>query len=87
MKTEESVQIFLSRVNGDNISGQTVVAKVLRSLASKFIHVVALIEESKDLSTYTFDELMGSLLTHEARLSRSKEKGDEKAFYMKGENS
>ncbi|XP_078149674.1 uncharacterized protein LOC144544991 [Carex rostrata] len=60
MKTEESVQIFLSRVTtvvnqirayGDNLTEQTVVAKVLRSLTTKFDHVVAAIEESKDLSS------------------------------------
>ena len=96
MKREESVQIFLSRVQevvnqirafGDTVEEKTVVAKVLRSLTPKFDHVVAAIEESKDLATYTFDELMGSLQTHEARLSRSEEKSEEKAFYTKGETS
>ena len=62
------------------------VEKVLRSVAPKFDHMMVAIEESKDLSTYFFDELMGSLQTHEAKF-RSKEKGDEKAFYRKGESS
>ena len=96
MQTGESVQIFLSRVTtvvnqirafGDTMAEKTVVAKVLRSLTPKFDHVVAAIEESKDLDTYTFDELMGSLQTHEARLSKSEDKGDEKAFYTQGETS
>jgi gag-polypeptide of LTR copia-type len=96
MKQEESVQIFLSRVTnvvnqirtyGDDLSEQTVVAKVLRSLTPKFDHVVAAIEESKDLSAYTFDELMGSLQTHETRLSKSEERIEEKAFYTKGEST
>ncbi|KAL6351339.1 hypothetical protein AAG906_035131 [Vitis piasezkii] len=74
MKNGESVQDFLSRVAaivnqmrsyGEDILDQTVVAKVLRSLTPKFDHVVAAIEESKDLSTYSFDELMGSLQSHE----------------------
>ena len=91
MNKEESVQIFLSRVQavvnqirayGDTISEQTVVAKVLKSLTIKFDHVVAAIKESKDLATYTFDELMGSLQTHESRLSKSEERSDDKAFYM-----
>ncbi|RVW83084.1 Retrovirus-related Pol polyprotein from transposon TNT 1-94 [Vitis vinifera] len=96
MKNGESVQDFLSRVAaivnqmrsyGEDILDQTVVAKVLRSLMPKFDHVVAAIEESKDLSTYSFDELMGSLQSHEVRLSRTEEKNEEKAFYTKGETS
>ncbi|RVW94747.1 Retrovirus-related Pol polyprotein from transposon TNT 1-94 [Vitis vinifera] len=96
MKNGESVQDFFSRVAaivnqmrsyGEDILDQTVVAKVLRSLTPKFDHVVAAIEESKDLSTYSFDELMGSLQSHEVRLSRTEEKNEEKAFYTKGETS
>ena len=69
MKSNESVQEFISRalevinqlrVYGDTISDQTVVAKVLRSLPPKFDHIVAAIEEAKDLSTLSLDELRGS---------------------------
>lgn len=78
MKNSESVQDFLSNaiaiVNqmqsyGEQITDQTVVAKVLRSLTSKFDHVVAAIEGSKDLSTFSFDELMGSLQAHDSRIN------------------
>ncbi|GKB83564.1 retrovirus-related pol polyprotein from transposon TNT 1-94 [Tanacetum coccineum] len=58
--------------------------RVLRSLPPKFDHVVATIKESKDLSAYTFDELMGSLLAYEDRLSRSHENVDEKVLQVKG---
>ena len=80
MKTDESVQDFLSRVSvivnkmrsfGEQCSDQTVVSKILRSLTPKFDHVVAAIEESKDLATFSFDELTGSLQAHEARLNRA----------------
>ena len=64
----------------ENNSNETIVFKVLRSLTSIFDHVVATIEESKDMSTYCFDELMSSLLAHGARLSKYHEKVEEKAF-------
>ena len=37
------------------------------------------------MSAYTFDELMSSLQAHEARVSRSSEKVEEKPFQVKGE--
>ena len=96
MKDKESVQDYLSRVSGvvqqmkafgEKMSNEHVVGKVLRSLTSKYDHVVAAIEESKDMATYTFDELMGSLQAHEERLNRSSEKNEEKAFYGRDESS
>lgn len=89
MQESESVQDFLSRtitiVNqmksyGEEISDSIVVAKVLRSLTPKFDHVVAAIEEAKNLEVLTFDELMGSLQAHEDRLNRSSMKRDETTF-------
>jgi gag-polypeptide of LTR copia-type len=96
MNQDESFQSFLTRVTtivnqicscGENLSEKIVVMKVLRSLTTKFDHVVAAIEESKDLSTYTFDELMGSLQVHETRLNRSEEKDDSKTFLTKSNSS
>jgi gag-polypeptide of LTR copia-type len=95
MNKEETIQVFLSivqtvvnqiRVFGDTMEEKIVVAKVLRSLTPKFDHVVAAIEESKNLDVYSFDELMGSLQTHELRMSKTEDKDDEKVFYMKGES-
>lgn len=70
---------------GDKISDEVVVAKLLRSLPSKFDHVVAAIEQSKDLATFSFDELMGSLQAHEARINRSQTQDGERAFQIEGE--
>jgi gag-polypeptide of LTR copia-type len=75
------------RVFGNTMKDKIVVAKVLRSLTPKFDHVIATIEESKNLDVYSFDELMGSLQTYESRMSKTEDKGDEKTFYMKGESS
>lgn len=94
MKSNESVQEFMSRVvaivnqmriYGDKMDDELVVTKVLRSLAPRFDHVVAAIEESKDLSNLTVDELSGSLHAHEARINRSAEKSEDKVFQVHGE--
>ena len=96
MKVKEPVQEYLSRVfelvshmrtYGESLSNEIVVSKVLRSLTSEFDHVVAAIEESKDLSQYSLDELMGSLLAHEVRINRPSDKAEEKVFRMKGETN
>ncbi|GJZ81568.1 retrovirus-related pol polyprotein from transposon TNT 1-94 [Tanacetum coccineum] len=59
MKHNESVQEYLARISsivsqmrsyGEKVTDEIVVTKVLRSLDPKFDHVVAAIEESKDLS-------------------------------------
>ncbi|TYK12002.1 UBN2 domain-containing protein [Cucumis melo var. makuwa] len=92
MKNGESIADFLSRATtiisqmqtySETIKDHTIVEKVLRSLTPKFDHVVATIEESKDLSTFTFIELMGSLQAHESRINRSMERNEEKAFQVK----
>lgn len=96
MTDKESVEEYLSRVSivvqkmwsyGETMTNEHVVGKVLRSLTSKYDHVVATIKESKDMADYTFDELMGSLQAHEERLNRNGEKKEEKAFHVKGESS
>ncbi|PKA48313.1 Retrovirus-related Pol polyprotein from transposon TNT 1-94 [Apostasia shenzhenica] len=77
MNDSESVQEFSSRVNavvkkirtlGEILPEQKVVEKVLRSLPPKFNFVVAAIEESKDLRTYSLNELMGSMRSHEQNI-------------------
>lgn len=94
MRNNKSRQEFLSGVTfvvnqiklyGEKISEETVVATVLRSLTPKYDHVAAAaaIEESKDLSVFSFDELMSSLQAHDARMNRSTENVEEKAFQVK----
>lgn len=96
MGEKETVQSYLSRVTeivsqmriyGENISNEQIVGKVLRSLNESFDYLVPAIEESKDLSTYTFEELMSSLLAHEVRVRKPSGKVEEKVFQVKGESS
>lgn len=75
------------RVYGNNVSDQTVVAKILRSLTTRFDHIMVAIEESKDLTIFSVDELSGSLQAHEVRLNRTVEKAEEIALQVKGETS
>ncbi|XP_026378211.1 uncharacterized protein LOC113272613 [Papaver somniferum] len=75
---KESMKRFFDKVTknvnairsyGEELSDQKIVEKVLRSLHSKFEHVVVVIEESKDLSVYSLNKLIGSLQAHEERLN------------------
>ena len=54
-----------------------VVEKILRSLTDNFENVVCSIEESKDLATFTVDELAGSLEAHEQRKKNKEESLDQ----------
>lgn len=89
MNNNESVQGFLSRVSGivsqlksygQDIGDKILVPKFLRSLPQKFDHVVAAIEELRDLSMFSFNELMGSLQSHESRINKSIATTQEQAF-------
>nr|GEY24345.1 hypothetical protein [Tanacetum cinerariifolium] len=69
---------------GDQINEEAIVSKVLRSLNSKFSHVVDEIEEAHDLSSYSFDELMSSLVAHEDISNYAQERTAEKHSKLKG---
>ena len=56
---------------------------MLRSLTPKFDHVVTAIEEAKDLSILSVDELMGLLQVHESRINRSSERNEKKTLQVK----
>ena len=45
--------------------------------------MVVAIEEAKDLSILSVDELMGSLQAHESRINRSSERNEEKSLQLK----
>nr|XP_010943190.1 uncharacterized protein LOC105060979 [Elaeis guineensis] len=92
MKAFDTIQDFFTKVSslvneirslGEDLIEQKIVEKVLRSLPPGFDHVVAAIEESKDLPEYSLIELMGSLQAHEQRLNRSADTSMEHAFQTK----
>lgn len=94
MKDSESMQDYCSRVvfivnqiRGlrYKLSEEEVVAKVLRSLHPKFDFVAVAIEESKDITKLTLDELRGSLQAHEVRVNQVGVKLVEKALHVKGD--
>lgn len=74
MKKDERVANYISRVvtvtnemkiNGETVTEQMIVEKVLRSLTPKFDIIMVAIQQSKDTSTMKIDELQGTLEVHE----------------------
>ena len=81
MKKSKSVSDYITRVqavvnqlnrNVEMLAETQVVEKILRSLTNNFKNVVYAIEESKDIATFTVDELAGSLEAHEQRKKKEK---------------
>ncbi|KAK2396029.1 hypothetical protein QL285_057704 [Trifolium repens] len=78
MEESESIGDYFTKVTrlvnqikgcGEVLTTKAVVAKILRSLLPKYDHLVVAIEESKDLSTLSKEELQGTLESHEQRMS------------------
>ncbi|BAF25940.2 Os10g0106900 [Oryza sativa Japonica Group] len=92
MKESEKVKDYFPRVieivnqmrlYGEDINDQKVVEKILISLPEKYEYIVAAIEESKDLSTLTIQQLMSSLESHEERKLQREGSSIENAFQSK----
>eukprot|EP00253_Pinus_taeda_P031856 PITA_31856 len=89
MKESDTIDSFFTQViglitqirsHGEILEERRIVEKILRILPSRFEAVVVAIEEKKDLSQFTVDELSASLMSHEHRLSRGTDSSFEQAF-------
>ncbi|KAK2370871.1 putative mitochondrial protein [Trifolium repens] len=94
MTDKESIGEFFTRLQtivntmknlGETMTDQQVIEKVLRTLIPQFDHIVVAIEESKDLSTLSLNELQSSLEAHEQRLQERKDSKiqQEQALYAR----
>lgn len=79
MKEAETITEYFARVmavankmrsNGENMPDSKVVEKILRTLTERFTYVVVSIEESKDTTTMSINELQSSLVVHEQKFKR-----------------
>ncbi|KAL3534239.1 hypothetical protein ACH5RR_002700 [Cinchona calisaya] len=92
MSDSETVQDYYTKITkivnemkifGEQISDSGIVEKVLVSLPPKFDSMVSIIEEIKDITSLSVQELMGSLKAHEKRIARHAEKSIESVFQSK----
>nr|KYP38812.1 Retrovirus-related Pol polyprotein from transposon TNT 1-94 [Cajanus cajan] len=81
MEDKEQVSEYITRVekvanqlgrNGEPMPASRIVEKILRSLTDDFESIACVIEESKDLSVLSVEELAGSLEAHEQRRRKMK---------------
>ena len=89
MKESDNIDSFFAqaiglvtqiRSHGETLEERRIVEKLLRCLPSKFDVIVTTIEETKDLSNFSVDELHASLITHEQSLSRNENSSLDQAF-------
>ena len=82
MKHNESISEMYAKLTlitnglkslGKNYSEYELVRKIFRSLTSVWHTKAIVIEESRNLSSTTIDELIGSLMTYELNLKRKEE--------------
>ena len=80
MKESDNIDSFFTHVigmvtqiryHGETLEDKRIVEKLLKILPSRFDVIVTTIEETKDLTKFSVDELHASLMTHEQRLGRS----------------
>eukprot|EP00253_Pinus_taeda_P029728 PITA_29728 len=89
MKESDNIDSFFRQViglvtqitsHGEILKERRIMEKLLRVLPSEFDVIVTTIEETKDLTNFSVDELHASLITHEHRLIRNENSSLEHAF-------
>lgn len=89
IKMGESISDYFSRtmsiankmqIYGEKMEDVTIIERILRSMTSKFNYVVCSIEESKDTTELSIDELQSSLLIHEQNMNQ--QSSEEKALQV-----
>ena len=89
MKDSDSFDQFLNQIMNvvnqirsycDDLTDQNFVEKILSCFPKKFDNIVVSIDECKDLTILSIDELMGSLLSHESRININRNSSLENAF-------
>jgi hypothetical protein len=90
MNEKEDIATYFLRVDrvvnairrlGEEIDESLVVQKVLRSLLFKYDAKVSAIEETRDLTKMTMDELHGSLITYEMRTGTESDQPNNEATF------
>ncbi|GJZ91265.1 zinc finger, CCHC-type containing protein [Tanacetum coccineum] len=85
MKDSESLDEFTGKISqlvsqasnlGSTIENKRLVRKLLGSVPTKFIQIVAAIEQFVDLNTMTFQEATGRLKAYEERIKRPSKEED-----------
>jgi predicted nucleic acid-binding protein len=90
LKDSEGILNYITRVqtvmnqlrrNGESLSEQRMIEKILRLLIDTFENVVCAIEEFKDLNEISVDEPTNSLMAHEQRKKLKKKESLETALH------
>jgi hypothetical protein len=96
MDEKEDIAIYFLRVDevvnairglGEELNESLVVKNFLRSLIWKYYAKVSAIEETKDLTKMTMDELHGSLIAYEMRTGTKSDQPNNEATFKSINNT